>query len=1146
MTLKTLADIKAPELVKFNRQSFIDEIVERIKMHPDWDEIYDGDLHQNASQMILNLFAYMAEKNSESFNIKLKEKFFKHAFSEEAIFQNLADRNINIRQSTNAQVELTCTLENKLLRDPLVFDKFYQIPGVNANSASVIFELINKNVDGTYDYISNVIINPDTFALDYFKLTAYAGITSYETYEIDETMLENFKIEMDLYNVEEGSVQVFYRDKGGQLVQLKCVDTFNITEYETSILFPNGKPNYQLKYNSGGQPVVMFGSEEFGGAFTLSHVNGEILIYARTSYGKDGMVLSNGVNYTDVIEIINNESVVIKFINESAAYGGSSMEDIYIAKEYGPLRFGRDGGIIDKQDAYLKLAQLVVKHYITTPKFTNDQYNLPVMHALHNIVPTRDFNEYTFPDVDDNETITTYIEKIIESITDYCNVTGMHDVKVTDEFVSNFAYPDSNLNIQIDYFLKNKNLLSGSLSASAFDEEDNIVDYIKWDNNYITTPSSKAAEHNKVTRVRTKTFASINIIDNLVNTSDTTVDNGKNNLLYIEFDDYNYVFRIYLPLGSKSYRDFAKIINNLVISEIKGVPSRPKPVTVEEIAADPSWGVPVDNMLHLVNHNFVTYEVVSEVSSTGRLIFNSTKVGRRSKIVFHDYNVNNVNQSKDLYYLLGVSSKIYRPGRETGWVFSEDSTFDYSLSKINLKIFNENLYKLKTFTTTEVGAVQNSFVKTGPIIKLILNGENAKRDVLFLNYDVEVFAIDEYTELVGTETVNKEKVVGHLLFAGIANSTENSGVIGSEDPTQTDINRIGVFKSSHNFNYETSELTLNFVDGIEQPYYDQSFKAINYLRIVEIDNSGNEVLGTEMTKYAASSWSQNPTSVSGPNFDVDMSSYNFYTGKNYKIELINVDKTTFASSIIDWFIYRNIDTSLSKIIHNEDMPTGTVLYGINDETYLNCVNKIIHIRCVNGSLNSSGLKTYTKKWEDFDRIEVRYYRKNFEYITVNYVPNVYKPEKEAKALMDILGYKENKIISLENIMGGIKFIPYGINITLTVKKNYSLNDAVSAVRNLIMSRFGYDNTNELVQINYMPTTVDISNEISLISKQYGIVGIYVDDSMNTYNQSKYEDGCYYFILSEDMLKLLVDVENNNSDLSGLSSQLKINISANFE
>ena len=55
-TLEHLQDIGFPDLIEFDRNSMIDEIIARIKTHPLWQNSWDGELYQNSTFFIINLF----------------------------------------------------------------------------------------------------------------------------------------------------------------------------------------------------------------------------------------------------------------------------------------------------------------------------------------------------------------------------------------------------------------------------------------------------------------------------------------------------------------------------------------------------------------------------------------------------------------------------------------------------------------------------------------------------------------------------------------------------------------------------------------------------------------------------------------------------------------------------------------------------------------------------------------------------------------------------------------------------------------------------------------------------------------------------------------------------------------------------------
>ena len=73
--LQLLSEIEAPSLINFNTNQIIEEIIDRIQRHPEWKEIWNGELKQNALYVIINIFAYLFSKNAEAANRLLKENF---------------------------------------------------------------------------------------------------------------------------------------------------------------------------------------------------------------------------------------------------------------------------------------------------------------------------------------------------------------------------------------------------------------------------------------------------------------------------------------------------------------------------------------------------------------------------------------------------------------------------------------------------------------------------------------------------------------------------------------------------------------------------------------------------------------------------------------------------------------------------------------------------------------------------------------------------------------------------------------------------------------------------------------------------------------------------------------------------------------
>lgn len=1146
--LKPLADIKAPDLIQFDRQSYVDEIIERIKLNPEWSSVWIDELYQNADQMTMQLFAYMAEKNALNFNLNIRDKFLAHAFSEEAIFNNLSDMGVDVQQAKNSQVDVEVSLSDTIIRNPIVFDKYHKILATNINNSSIAFEIIEKDENNKYKYLDNVIINPDFSSLEHFTVTAYAGVTKMEEFEISEYTLENLQFTLTGRDVEDGSIRVYFNDPDGRLLELEEVDILKGVGSK-NLYFEKGSPLYKIKYNKDNQPIIMFGTEEFGGAFENKHANGKIIVFYRLAYGIAGNILTGGINNSQTIKVLDKE-YTLNFYNSAPSSGGKNIEDLQTARIYGPLRVGRNSAFIDEQDAQFALKNVVVKYKIDTPKM-GIQNGVPFLHAIHYFVPNRSFDNFKFEDFSDKETISSYALKIINNFTSYCEISGAHDKAIKDEYVCDFVYPDSNGKIYFTHLLKNQSPTSGTLRATAYDEDGKILDYIRWGGNYILNPKVVAAEHDKVTRIRSNTFATLNIIDTLTSGNSGGSDNGKNNKLIIEFDDYDHIFDLTLPLGSRTYKELAAIINDLIVNEIKGQYS-----TVKEGITQGA----VTNMVHLVNHVFCSYEVVDSVNKTGRLIFNSTKTGRRSKIKFHDYFINNTNTNYDLYYQLGVGVYTYRPGRETGWVFNDGMVFNYETNQIFFDIFSDNISKqqLVQKDSYQDKLVQSVVKEEGPTLSFLLTVENLVKEKLLIGADLNVYA-DKYNDV--TKSFSP---VSHMVFSNVIKDV-NEPTLGVEDPRVNDSTAIGAFNvdsSSTYFDYDKSLVSVQFVNGKANPYYSTTYGEIHKITLKEVNViPGNPVTFTTVEGGLSKifypngqEWMQDPTSPTGVKFELSLSGLDLQPGKNYKLSLIMIDNSLIEHEldyvVFETFQNNQASASFVAIAYFNETPTEEVVSRIlgssQNGTYMNAVLKTIKVATKNPEEDPT-LKTYSANWVNFDRIRFEYKSKNFDHITVTYTPNPYQPESEAKGLLDIVKDPGNRLIGLENITKNLKYIPFGVSIAIVVSKKYSLKDAVNAVRQTMYSNFSYNNISFVHDINYKPTAQNIKNLISEIATQYGIISISVNPTIDEYIATHYKEPCYFFIMEEALYQSLLELETGSSlsSIHTISDNYKISISANF-
>jgi len=1156
-SLKPLADIKPPQLINFDRQSFVDEVVERIQLNPDWDKLWDGDLYQNASQMILNFFGYMHEKSVNYFNINLSEKFVNHAFSEKAIFENLSDLGIHVKQGTNAYVQVQGALNDEFLVDPLVFDKFHKIYGTSVNNERIPFELITKDENGKYNYLNNIIVNADRLTLNYFNLDAYAGETKVFEFDIDESSLENLKIPIDLIDVEDNSIRVYYTNRFGQYIELPEVFRFSETKRRPTEVFPNGIPTYKITYTTDNKPIIHFGNELFGGRFEVKHIGSQLVVFARNAYGYASNVKIGGINTKQEFQL-HNKSVIVHFSNMMNASGGSDAEDAIETKQLINFRLGRDTACIVDEDIANRLHNIINKIKVETPRYGANGA-VPFMHAVNYIVPYRDFELLTLRDPDPIGALDTQsiVDSCMSQVNEFCRIQGTHDTFIQNEFVSHFVYPDASNEVNFTYILKREAPLSNSLRATAY-FNNQIADYIRWDGNYITDNFINSASLDKITRVRTRVFSTLDIIDNLTIGVGGSAgsDNGKNNKLLVDFDDYGHIFDLTLPLGNRTYKEIAEILNNLIHLEIQGIYST-RPSSLEEGALDNRGAI--TNMLNLLNHNFVTYEIADENLGTGRLIFNSTRTGRRSKIKFHDYNIPNNNVNYDLYTQLGIAAFTYRPGRETGWVFQNNLTFDYNLNQIYFKIFNQNFLRTQalSFNELEDDLKQKISEKTGPKLSFTLHKENNVLEKLFIGYDINVRAkrLNSITQSLET--------IGHLVINNVQdNSIEditNYSYIGSEDITLIDPEAKGIFSvetTKSTFKYGSSVLELQFVDGIESPYFLSPFGELHRIEIVEVEVSSaggafvyTPKLDTRKMYYNDGAWAQNPAIQDGPYFSVDISDYLFVSTKNYQISFVRLDNINNVLTTIelDKIIFFNINPVVGTIIlHDVAIATTTEVINrtsLDTNIFINNIDTTtLNVKIVNGQI-SEELNTYVPGWDDFDVLEISYYGKNYDYITVTYQPNIYYPEGEAKGILDLIKDKNNRLIGVEHVIRNVKYVPFGVNLEVSIKKNFPFYDTLEFIKTFLLNYFEFNSNASQQEIGVKPTSQMISNLLLSQSFQMGVTQIFVDPILDDYINANYSPTTYFFILPEKNVDELYEFEVNspNAQFTNVYSKFKINI-----
>lgn len=1122
MALKPLDKISSANLVGLSTQDWKQDIIDKIQLDPEWNAIYDGDLYQNAFQMIMELEVYLARKNAKNANHLIKEKFLNQAYSPQAINDNLMDMRVDLQQATGSSVTLQAIIDNDVLKETIVIPKFQVVYGTNPNGERVTFELIKKDEDGKFNYFDNIVVTPTVEFTDYFQVDAYAGTTFAYEYEIVPEMKENFVINISDKKIIDESIRVFFITAAGARVELPYTDSFVVEPVYIEPYFPestsSGAPHWTAKYNYDGSVKILFGNESFGGAFNDDHIGKYIRVFGRSGGGVNTNVNAGMINYSLAINISGGRTLIAKLSNKEAATGGADREDIYKAQVFAPYRFGRDKTIIDATDAQTALYSRVVKHELAAPVYTDDPTfeNVPILHAYHRIVPIRDFATFIFPDVEDSDTADTYNVKYLAALNLFCNVVGAHGEPVEGEDVTDFVYPDENDMTYISYILNYKYPLSASLRAYAYDIDGRVLDSVIFNSNYVTdqkttgySSSTALTEHAMVT---SNEFATILIVNNAYGRNDRLV-------FSIDYDVFPYIFDIVMTTGIKTYKEYADELQAAILLAIQN-------------DASTIFG-------SYATSQFVSYTGNPENSALGTITITSPLTGSSSKIQIRD---NGASTSTDpqynIYLFMGWEQRIYRPANETGLVFDLGNVYKYNDNILTLN-FKKDYEVTETRLFDNLGVVVNNAVINGPLLEMILTNEDGYLYRLFENYDM---IIDAYN--------SSDVLIDSIKFVGITSLQDATGVSNSST--------WNVFKNetaTNKYYYDQAKIQLRLKDNVLTPVYISGYPTIYRIDVVRLieTSPGVYIEDEEFTPIEI-------LETSG-NFTYDITSA---TGAVVTLTLTPDQNNTIAigDNIIVKFIHRDslglltvvesakiLDIEDSLINNTFEIPENveavvdmTYTDGGNPGNRYERANRAIKFKFLDGT-EDTGTVYYTKGYTDFAYLKIHYYKKTYESVAIDYEPNPYYPEGEAASLVAVLNNTSKRLIGLENIIKQVNFVPKPISVSLVVKRGYGVAEAIDAVTNQLTLDFDYANENYEHTIGSLMTQQNIKNTINKIASTYGIVDATILNAEDTDIAGTTETIYKYKFINSVLYEQLRLLENSKSQLAGLASKYQISVTA---
>ena len=1148
MSLNPLSTIKAPDLISFDRETVSREIMDRMRTLPGWQDIFVGEQYQDASQFVIQLFSYLFEKNATATNRIVRENFISEAFSERAVYANLAQMRVSAIQNKEAAVQVTGTIVGTSLTTPLVLPKSLKIPGTGINGASEMFEIIPKSEAGEYQYLESVVIEPTNFLhssslaaytgetkTTTFTTTAYAGETKIISVSIDAWGVENSRISVPYDNIVDGSVMAFYKTSNQIMIPLIKTTKFVVEPVLDPIYFPNGVPHYIVRYTAGGQAIVYFGSASFGGAFESQHVGGSIVVYCRSGGGVNSNINPYAIDISKDVQV-GVSTLSINFSNSTSGYGGEDREDFKVAQVFAPLRYGRDGTSVVTDDAKVALYNTVVKHEISTPQYSEIASNIPLLHAWHYIVPKRTPSAWTMPEPIESETLTAYLERAIYDLNIYLGVVGTNDAPVLKEAVTNFVDADINGSYSFLYTMASAGPLSGSLFLTAWDYEDEFVDSVGWSTNYNTsdeTTSDIPATH---AELETEPFSSVSIYN------DSII--GNNSTLKFKLDGIDYIFELHISAST----------------------------SVNPTAMAASLQASIKSLIPLIADSyayqyFYQYRLFTffEARSAGdgtlsSVVLISPSTGKSSKIELVAHGTTPPS-GLDLYTMLGIEIGTYRPTAETQLVFSTGSLYYHSTGEVGVLIDKTEMDKSTTFEYTTAWD-QPTGVVDGPEITLTLVDENPNK--LMKLIPESTLTITAYN---GTDPVDSLEWIsistGDTLIVPTVGSGTGVGTIFDDAKI-----------ANMSFEYGTSKLIVKLLDGTLATQYKQSFPEITKINIYKVE----EVLGvwtpvspqpwdpthpTEPltilegdfpngTNYAP--WTQDPFSALGSEADIKLTAtQKFEASSSYELQII---KTVGAAEVVMNTVRFDLDgdgayvpptvISLSQTDGADDWAIDSLTLTPPTYDYEGTGTPLlyyIHLSFNPPTEDTEATAYYNQGFADFDLLIVTFKRKSYEYITAAYRPNPYMPTDEAAEYISILKPTSRRMICLEDIIKNINFAPVGGILTIYIGPGYSEFDVHDIAKQTLLDAYGYDNTNPQHTIG---TTVGASEIqatlVRALSLSYGVEEVVFSPS-NQYNTLSTAEiaSTYFFIPDDSLVQVVKDMEAANSNLTGLSIMFETQI-----
>lgn len=759
--LKPLSYIKSPELIEFDRDALVEEIVARIQSDPNWSSLWDGELFHNFSYFIINVFSYLFSKNAEYANRVLRETFITEAKDPASVINYLSNFSMNLKQNEASMVEVTITPTN----GGSFTNEFFLNPGFSLSALSINNERINYeiynfeyddngNLTTKLDYRSPIIIP----AANFTKVNAFSGVTRTETVTLNPiNQTEKFIYNLTNNNIIENSIRIYYEYNTINEVELIETDSFVVNPVIKGPFTEamGGVPHYVIKYDTEGGAKIIFGSREFGGSFPNQPSN--LTFVYRTGGGLLTNISRRGINETLTLPIDNFTNINVSFFNLLAGGGGADRENIDIAQFYAPYRINRGRAIVDDLDALNALSFSTIKHLVKSPKYNG--VDVPVLHYHNYVVPIRNFNDFVFPVPNESDTYFNYRDTFELQLNDFLNLQGIHDGVENDILITFFTPVD------FSFPLPYKPPLNGSLYVSAYNSAGKEIDRLIWGSNYSGSFNLPDLASVNAAIVSQSAIGSLGI-------------NLQQSFLYFIIDSSQTLASADYTNPSDGTKCFRVQINpDLYTADADGKAT----ILANEI----------NQKIRSVSTYYQSFDSntpFAYINDDKKLVIRSLSYGTTSNVQVFNFSSDSI-----LSTLLIYPEKVdAAPQNRTA--FLENSFYDFESHQVSIKLNKERFSISKQYNNL-VPLWENPNSATGPIIVITLLDENN-----------QVILIRENTDLVIT-AINNNDVVDTLTFNSIGTSSLNYGV-ATNGTVFDDQNT-----NTCSFDYTESKILMKLIDS---------------------------------------------------------------------------------------------------------------------------------------------------------------------------------------------------------------------------------------------------------------------------------------------------------------------------------------------